>query len=422
MSLQPYRRVLAVPGVRTSVLLMFVARLPMTAMSVSMTLHVVLGLGRGYGAAGLVATMITAGSALAAPLLGRLIDRRGLPLVASVCGAGSAVYWLGAPYLPFPALLAAALPAGALAVPASAVAKQVLAALVPLEQRRTAFSLDSVSVEIAFMVGPAAGILLATQLSTAAALSAIGVAYAVAAAILALRDPPIRTAQEQREAGPRPPLRAWLTPGLRQALVLAVGALFVLAGAELAVLAALRESGEVEWTSLVIVVMCAASVAGGLVHGGAARSLPQLTLLLLLACLVLPLGVATDPWWLLMLAVIPANLVCAPTLAATTETVSGLAPAAVRGEALGLQDAAVRLGLALGFPVIGFVIDQTSAAWGFAAAGLGGLLLAGIAALLGRPVRRSPAGRSGGTEHPAGGGGPDPRPRATATSPVRTTP
>ncbi len=33
---------------------------------------------------------------------------------------------------------------------------------------------------------------------------------------------------------------------------------------------------------------------------------------------------------------------------------------------MGLQDASTRLGLALGSPVVGFAIDHSSPAWGFA--------------------------------------------------------
>ena len=55
-----------------------------------------------------------------------------------------------------------------------------------------------------------------------------------------------------------------------------------------------------------------------------------------------------------------------------------IAPPRVRGEAMGLQDASTRLGLAIGSPVVGFAIDHSSPAWGFAAAGAGGLLIASI--------------------------------------------
>ncbi|MGH3392688.1 MAG: SWIM zinc finger family protein [Actinomadura sp.] len=66
---------------------------------------------------------------------------------------------------------------------------------------------------------------------------------------------------------------------------------------------------------------------------------------------------------------------------ASTETVSRLAPPRVRGEAMGLYDSSGRLGVALGSPVVGLVMDHSSPGWGFAAAGLGGLAIAGLGIL-----------------------------------------
>lgn len=390
MALQRYRRVLAHRGVPTSMLLMFLARVPMTATGLTLTLHIVSSLGVGYGAAGLAGTMTMLGTASAAPFLGRMFDRHGLRPVIGTCTAASAVYWLSAAHLPYPILLALALPAGMLAVPAGSVARQVLAAIVPVSQRRAAYSLDSISVELSFMFGPAAGIMLATQLSSTIALSAIGVCFFLAGSTVYLVNPPIRTVSTAHlRKGERPALRTWLSPKLVQALLIAVGALFVLVGTEIAALAMLREHGQVSWTSAVIVVMCLASLAGGLVHGAVHRSLSQRTLMASLALLVIPVGLFGDPWWLLALALIPTNLACAPTLAATTESVSHLAPAKVRGEAMGMMDSATRFGLAIGSPAVGFVMDHSSAAWGFVAAGSGGLAIAALGVIIGSRQKRT---------------------------------
>ncbi|QFU85643.1 MFS transporter [Amycolatopsis sp. YIM 10] len=375
MPFQPYRRLLALPSVPSSMLLMFFARLPITAMGITLTLHVVTDLGRGYGEAGLVGTATTAGSALGAPLIGRAIDRYGLRPVVAVCGVVSAGYFLSTPHLPYLALVLVALPAGMLAVPAGSIARQVLAALVPDAQRRTAYSLDTVAVEVTFMVGPSLGILISTQFSSTAALTSIGVLSGVVAVLLYLMNPPVR-ADHEVVTGERPPLRSWLSRELVATLLIAAAATFVLVGMELAALATLRENGEVDWTGVVIALMCVASLVGGIVHGAVHRSLSQVTLMVLLAVLTIPVGLAGTPWWLLALVLVPSNLVCAPTLAATTEAVSSLAPARVRGEAMGLQDSATRIGLAAGGPVVGFVMDHSAPGWGFVASGLGGLALA----------------------------------------------
>ncbi|WP_240521455.1 MFS transporter [Amycolatopsis vastitatis] len=386
--MQPYRRVLSVPRVPSTMALMFLARLPMTMNGVLMTLYIVTGLGRGYGAAGLVGAGITLGMAVGAPLLGRCLDRYGLRPVVAVCGIGTTVFWAAAPHLPYAALAAVAVPAGMLSVPAGSLARQVLAALVPPQERRAAYSLDTISIEATFMIGPAAGIAAITAFSPTWTLTALGVLFGGTAFLIWLVNPPLREeVAEPEPPGARPPLRSWLTGRLVATLLIAAGALFVLVGTELATLAALRSNGDLQVTGLVIAVMCAASILGGIVHGAVRRSLPQGVLMLLLALLVVPVGLADRPWWLLMLVLIPTNLVCAPTLAATTETVSRIAPPQVRGEAMGLQDASTRLGLALGGPVVGFAIDHSSPAWGFAAAGLGGLVLAAAGLLR----RRTPA-------------------------------
>lgn len=385
MPLQPYRRVLSVPGVPSTMALMFLARLPMTMNSVLMTLYVVTGLGRGYGAAGLVGAGVTLGMAIGAPLLGRCFDRYGLRPVVAVCGIGTTAFWITTPHLSYAVLAAVSVPAGMLAVPAGSLARQVLATQVPAEERRAAYSLDTISIEATFMIGPAIGITAITALSSTVTLTALGVLFGGTAFLIWLVDPPIREVAEPGVSTSRPPLRSWLTGQLVATLLVAAGALFVLIGTELATLASLRENGDIGVTGVVIAVMCAASILGGIVHGAVRRSLPQGVLMLLLALLVVPVGLADQPWWLLMLVLIPTNLVCAPTLAATTETVSRIAPSRVRGEAMGLQDASTRLGLAVGSPVVGFAIDHSSPAWGFAAAGLGGLLIASAGLL-----RRTP--------------------------------
>lgn len=234
---QSYRRVLALPRVPATMALMFFTRLPMTAMGFTLTLHVVTDLGRGYGAAGLVGTTTTLGSALGAPLVGRMIDRHGLRPVVATCGVVSTAYWVSAPHLSYFALVAVALSAGMLVTPASSIARQVLTALVPVAHRRSAYSLDTISLESSFMIGPAAGIAVATQLSSSVALTGIGVCFALTTVALCWFNPPIRH-EDEVVTSSRPPLRNWLTRGLTATLLIGAGALFCLVGTELATLAA----------------------------------------------------------------------------------------------------------------------------------------------------------------------------------------
>jgi MFS family permease len=389
-----YRRVLAIPRVRGALLLGFVTRLPVTGLGIALTLHVVGGLGRGYGEAGLVGAAVTVGSAVGAPVAGRMIDRHGLRRVVALCGVCSTVFWVGAPHLPYLVLAALAVPAGLLAVPASLLSRQFLTALVPQGQRRPVLALDMILTESSFVVSPMLVVLVATEVSSAAALTGIGGCLAAASVALCWADLPVRAEWEATEGSlsTRPPVRQWLDRRLTAALLVTAGALFTLIGTEIALVAQLRGHGETRWTGVVIAWMSIVSIIGGMVHGAARRSLSQGTSALLLCVLVIPVGLFGHPWCVLAVALVPMNLMCTPTLAAGSETVTRVAPPRVRGAALGLQDASGRVGFALGSPVVGFVADHSSPGWGFAAAGLGGLLFTGVGLLCWKRVR-SPAGR-----------------------------
>jgi MFS family permease len=390
MPLTPYRRVLAQPGVRPLIVLIMLARIPTTAAGMVLTLYVVLGLHLGYAAAGLVTAATTVGVALGSPLMGRLVDRRGVRRMVLLTGAAAALFWFTAPLLPYPVLLGSAAVAGLLQLPMFGVGRQALTALVPAEQRRTAFSLDSISVELSYALGPAAGVLVATAVSPTAAVLATGATMLLAGAALYLLDPPVRSVAEEDAGEARPARRTWFTPALLGVLVVSAGATLVLSGTEVGVVATLRDSGELGLTGVVFAAWCIASISGGFVHGAVPRSLPPAALLGLLGLLTVPVGIAHQ-WWALVLALVPAGALCAPTIAATGEAVSRLAPAEVRGEAMGLHGSALTVGIAVGAPLAGAVIDHLSPAWGYAVAGSVGLLLAAVGALAGRGPHRPPA-------------------------------
>jgi len=391
MRLAPYRAVLRLPGVRSLLLVAVLARVPSVAAGVTVTLHVVFELGHGYLAAGLVGTASTVGSAIGAPLLGRMVDRRGLRPVLAVCTAAEALFWFTAGYLPYPLLLVGALAAGLLMLPVFSVVRQSLAALVPPPHRRPAYALDSMSVELSFMVGPALAVLLATEVSARAAMLAVGAGIVSAGVALLVFNPPVRTDDEETAAadGPPPRRRDWLSPRMLAILAIAVATTLVLGGTDVAVVAVLRESGQVGWTGLVLALWGAYSLAGGFVYGSLRRAPSPLVLLAVLAAGTVPVGLAGDQWWLVAVALIPAGALCAPTLAAAADAVSHLAPPSVRGEAMGLHGSAITIGLALGAPLAGAVIDHSSPPWGFAATGVAGLVVA-LAALPAWLLRRRP--------------------------------
>src|SRR5690606_24048247 len=155
--LRAYRAVLAIPGVAAVTAVSFLARLPASAAAIALTLHVVLTLVEGYAAAGAVAAASTVGMAIGAPLLGRLVDRRGRRTWLAPTLARLGAFWGSAPFLSYPALLVSALAGGLLGVPVCSLTRRSRAVLVPPERRRTASALDSMSVEISYIIGPAIG-------------------------------------------------------------------------------------------------------------------------------------------------------------------------------------------------------------------------------------------------------------------------
>ncbi|GIG86188.1 MFS transporter [Plantactinospora endophytica] len=391
MMLTPYRDALALPGVRSLMLLALLVRIPKTMTLLALTLYVVEHLGHGYAAAGLAGAAMTIGAALGAPVLGRLVDRRGLRPVLALTTVAEAAFWFAAPLMPYPVLLVGALLGGLLTLPVFSVVRQSIAALVPEDRRRPAYALDSMAVELSFMVGPAVAVLLATGVSPRATLLVVGGGIVLSGLALLWLDPPTRGAGEPAGAvGPPPSRRDWLTSRLVGLLAVTSAATLVLAGTDVAVVAVLRAADQVHWTGVVLGLWAVCSLVGGFAYGLVTRPVSPLAIVMLLGICTIPVGLGGAQWWSLGLALLPAGLLCAPALAATSNAVSQLVPSGVRGEAMGLQNSAITFGLALGAPLTGAVIDASAPVWGFAAIGLVGTLL-GLAFLLVESRRRRTA-------------------------------
>jgi MFS family permease len=380
VTLTPYRQVLAVPGLARILLVATLARIPATAGGLVLTLHVVDALDRGYGAAGIVTAAWTVGVALGGPWRGRVVDRFGVraALVPSI--VVELAFWSAAPWLPYGVLLPGAVLVGLFSLPVFSLTRQVIGVLVPEPLRRTAFALDSITVELSFMVGPVVAVLVVTQFSSTAGLIAMGVSQAVAGLALVLLNPPIRS-ESPAEVHGGGAARRWFTPRFVAVLLLMTASGVALVGTDVASVAVLRSAGHTELLGLVLAAWGFGSVVGGVVYGALARTVSSATLVVGLAIVTIPLGLAPS-WWVLALALVPVGALCAPSIAATVADVSRLVPEARRGEALGWHSTAGTFGIALGAPLTGFAIDHFGPGWGFAAAGAAGLVLALVALLL----------------------------------------
>jgi len=374
MNMEPYRRVLALRGVPLLLVVGFLARIPVTAVSLTLTLHVVHGLGLGFTQAGLVGMVATLGTSVGAPLAGRFIDRHGLRPVLVVTTAAQLVFWLCGPALPYSALLVAAGVAGLLSQPVFTLIRQCLAAMVPEADRRTAFALDSMGVELSYMVGPAVASVGVTALGSGRMMALVACGLTAAGAVLFKLNPPTRSTEELAAGQTSVPRRRWL-PGMIVLLCATFAVPFVLTATELAIVATLTESGALSWTGAVIGLWCLCSMIGGFVYGGLSRGVSPLWLAAGLCITTVPLGLVGGGWWWLCLALIPSGLLCAPSLSSTVEEASRRAPGAVRGEAMGLHATALTLGVAAGSPFAGAIIDAHGAAWTYAATGTAGIVV-----------------------------------------------
>ena len=383
MSFRKYQKVLAIPRVLPATLFMFVAGLPLTIMTLTLSLHVLNEMERSYFDAGVVATATALGFAVGSPLLGRMMDRHGLRPVVAICGTLSTLAWVLLPLVNYALFVALAFAAGVFTIPTGSLSRQFVASLVPEDQRRPAYSLNTMLMELSFVITPAVGILLITTYSATATLVGIGVWRAFSYIALYVLNWPMRNLDEVARDQDAVQLkwREWLSLRLIGVLLVSAGALFVLFGTELALIAVLRENGEIAFTGYVIAAMSVASIAGGYVHGIVHRSWSLMRLAVTMSLLLLPVAFFDQVWWGLLLALLPTNLLCTPTLAASSEAVAELAPASVRGQVIGLQDSANRLGQTLSMPLVGYAIDTLSPAMGFVAAACGGLVLIGMAAL-----------------------------------------
>lgn len=358
MSLQPYQRVLSIRDARRVLLLGFLLRLPIFSAGIILTLHVVMTLGHSYADAGLVAAAATIAIAISGPWRGRLLDRLGLRRVVLPSMIVSAICWSIAPFVSYVPLLVLAVIGGLFVVPTFSIIRQGMIAAVPEEQRRTALSLDGMSVELAFMVGPVVVVWLTTFLPTAWVLFGIEMLGVVLAALLWWADPALRSA-EADEAGNAPGAiarRSWFRVPFVAICLAAAASTIVLGGSDVAIVAAMRHWDAVSQLAIVLIPWSFGSLVGGLIYGAMSRGYSPFILLLLLAVTTAPMAFAPNLWVFAALAVV-SGLFCAPTITATVDAVSRVVPVAARGEAMGWHGSFMTAGSALGAPVAGVAID-----------------------------------------------------------------
>lgn len=386
-----YAGILRTPGVALIVLATLIGRLPIGISGLAILLYVREVTGS-FAAAGACAGALALGSALGAPLQGRLVDRRGVGMLVPLAGvhaAGLLAVWAaGAAAAPVGVLAAVSLLTGAAIPPVSSVLRSrwpYLLAERP-ELVTGAFALDSVMIEVIFVIGPLLTTVIVATVGPQYALI-VSAACVVAGTLTLLAGLSGRPGPEPTGAGRRAlGLGALADAGLRTLVFASLPVGFALGSIEVVLPAFSEAEGSKALAGVLLAVWSGGSGLAGLVWGARGGRYPLLEAHLrfawLLPLAIAPLAFASSPLVMGVLVVL-AGLPIAPLIASRNQLVDRLAPAGTATEAFTWPLTALVAGVALGAAVAGAVVESSS--WSVAVLVAIGVSLVGATIVL---VRR----------------------------------
>jgi MFS family permease len=332
-----YLSVWRLPSAPVLLLAGFAGRLPSAMVPLALLLMVQQQTGS-YAVAGLASATLGIASAVMAPVLGRLADRRGpRPILYSQAAAYPlllallvAVVLGGASDL---VVIAASALAG-MATPLVSGTVRALWSRVDVRVRSTAYALDATATELVFVVGPSLVAALAVFVSPAAAVALAGVLGVIGALGIA-------TSAATRSYVPVVGARASLfstvlTPGMPRLLLSGAALMLGFGALEVAIPAFADSTGSPGLSGLLLALWALGSVIGGLWFGARvlSTSLPRQYRLLLLGVTIglAPLAWISSPWALGVLLFLGGTAI-APTLTVQNTLVGAMAPVHATTEA-----------------------------------------------------------------------------------------
>lgn len=370
MNLSAYGRLLRAPHVAALVGWALVARLPNGFSSLALLILVHDRTGS-YLQAGIAVGIASAGAGVAAPVMGRLVDRFGQTRVLVPTGVVEGLSFGGLALVgvsdgPDWLLLVLAAMSGLATAPVSASLRALWSGALPKGvSADTAYSLESTAQELIFIVGPllAAGVL---SLSGPSALLGVGAAFCAVGTLAFSAKRPSR--EWRPKAGGGRGRGALANPGVRAltaaAGVTVAGFVFV----EVSVVAFTRDAGVPESAGVLFAVWAAASMAGGLWHGARRWTMPPHSRILLFATL-LPVGfvplVFAPSVTAVGFLIAFGGFAIAPFLACAYSLIGRLAPEGALTEAFSWLNAAFVAGAAVGAGSAGAVVEAGGARAGF---------------------------------------------------------
>jgi MFS family permease len=336
------------------------------------------------------------------PLIGRLIDRRGLrqtvvPLTLAHAAAMAALVACGLSGAPVALLVVLAAAAGAFLPPLGSISRSLWPRILrdggeDPDLLATALALEGVLIELIFVTGPLLTALLAAIWDPAVALALSPVLLLVGLTGF-LAQPPVRTWMISDEAGDHGVWGALRSPGIRT-LVLCTLPMGFCFGAMEVTLPAFSEAHDARAIAGVLVATWSiGSAAGGLLYGAwhwtgpAGRRYARLAALLPIA--YLPLAAAPSLAAMFPLALL-AGVCIAPTLTAGNQIAGDVAPPGAETEAYTWPITALVVGLAAGNWSAGAIVEAADWQAAFLVSAGGAALSALLAAMRWRTLQRAP--------------------------------
>lgn len=347
------------PGVLRTLSFSAAARLPVSAIALLILLQV-RELGHSYALGGLAAGAFTFGMAIGAPLMGRLIDRRGQPFVLHACGvvAGAALIAVAVVPADLPALLVAlALLCGFAQPPITACVRVIWTRLLARGEREAALALDISFQQMGFLLGPVLLLWVAAATSPAHALALTGVVIVASTSAFAL-GPEARGVRASAGSGARRRRSALVHRGVQTTLALSCAVGFAVGATEIGIVAFAEHHHVGVALGAVYGAWSLGAVLGGLLWSrrvqGGDRVRQVRTLLAALGVVFLLLVLPANAWLLAGMLLI-VGVVLAPLLTLLYALIGDVSPADVLTESNAWATTGIAGGIALGSAVAGAV-------------------------------------------------------------------
>jgi MFS family permease len=392
--IQKYVAFIRQPDVGRLLIVALLARMPVGMVGFSMLMFLRESMGN-FALAGTAVGINFISIAAAAPIQGRLIDRHGprrLLLVTSIVQPLALIAILESVRrgLPFPVVALFASLAGLFASPITTLTRTLWRHRFDRdEDRRTAFALDAVTIEINFTLGPAIiAVILATAGSTVA--FAVAIAAVIVAVVVFLFSPAMRyfrleTGVKRHLLGPLTEPRLWLVFITTFGLTTGFGFMEVGYPAYGTALAVPALGG------VLLAINSLGSAFGGAIYGGVHFKAPvERQFACALGLMVMPLFLHAVVQTTVLFAVVAffAGALIAPSIAAQSVLVSRLAPSHYATEAFTWSSTFIVSGIGAGMALGGAIVESLGVRYAFAT----GAIIVAAMALLALAISPHPSG------------------------------